>query len=173
MKNETKMTLGNVIDEMLIETEDLNGQQMQIIDMLCQINESKLLEFNTYYEVDGKTVDEFKDFVVENVDEIWHVFNACKTAGGDEIIDELVLSNSKERGGEKEDSRVIVNFKYVNGIPKFCYVRLMYDVEGKNGARKMIYNWNNCEKEPLCTFTLTEAKKHNKKSDFFIKLTLD
>lgn len=116
---------------------------------------------------------------MENADEIWHVFNACKTTGRDGNIDKLVLSNSKERCGEKEDSRVIANFKYVNGIPKFCYVRLLYDVEGKNGARKMIYNWNTCEKwstcenKPLDTFILAEAKKHNKKSDFFIKLTLN
>ena len=36
-----------------------------------------------------------------------------------------------------------MNFKYVNGIPKFCYVRIVYDDKEKGGnIVKSLYNWD-------------------------------
>ena len=39
MERTTKKTLGKMIGEML-QVDNLNANQMQIIDLLCQINES-------------------------------------------------------------------------------------------------------------------------------------
>lgn len=77
MERTTKKTLGKMIGEML-QVDNLNANQMQIIDLLCQINESDEIASNTAYYANNNRVDEFKDFVVENADEIWSRFNACK-----------------------------------------------------------------------------------------------
>ncbi len=62
----------------MLQVDDLNANQMQIIDLLCQINESDEIAANTAY-YNHNRVDDFKDFVVENADEIWAAFHACKT----------------------------------------------------------------------------------------------
>lgn len=171
MKKETKMTLDNMIAEMLFQTEELNGLQMQIIDVLCQINESEMIEGKISYDTDHGAVDELNDFIVENADEIWKIFNACKMTGHIENIDKLVLLNSKEIDAVKEDTCIIVNFKYINGIPKFCYVRVVYNTERGKGTEKTIFNWN--EYETFCMHNLKEIKNCKKKSGFFIKLMLN
>ena len=48
MEEMTKKTLGEMIGEML-QTEDLNTSQMQIIDLLCKINESNTIKSRTEY----------------------------------------------------------------------------------------------------------------------------
>lgn len=90
MKKIAKKTLGEMIGEML-QAEELNADQMQIIDMLCQINESDEITSNTAYYVNNNRVDEFEDFVVENAEEIWAAFNACKTLDKNSEITKLVL----------------------------------------------------------------------------------
>lgn len=172
MKKTTKKTLGEMIGEML-QTDNLNANQMQIIDMLCQINESHEITSNTaYYDEKGNRIDEFEDFVVENDNEIWDVFNACKTLNESGEITKLVLLNAKELDEIKEDSRIIVNFKYVGGISKFCYVHIVYDYKNKeDNIVKRVFNWN--EDVTACTFRFDEIKAHDKKSDFFIKIILN
>lgn len=180
MKKTNKKALGEMIGEML-QVEDLNTNQLQIIDMLCKINESSEIASETAYSgINGKWFDEFEDFVVENDDEIWDVFNACKTFDKSGEIAKLVLLNAKkmneeeekERGIEQEDSRIIVNFKYVNGIPKFCYVRIVYEDKEKGGnIVKSLYNWD--DEGDYWAFPFDKIESHNKKSDFFIKLMLD
>ena len=160
-----------MIREML-QSEKLNTNQMQIIDVLCKINESDEIAANTVYYNHGEKIDDFKDFVVENTDEIWDAFHACETGLGDYNIRKLVLINSKKRADENEDTRIIVNFKYVNGIPKFCYVRIVYNIQNKEGdIVKSIFNWN--DEASACTFTFDEVESYDKKSDFFIKIMLD
>ena len=144
-----KKTLGEMIGKML-QVENLNTSQMQIIDVLCKINESSEIASETAYSgISGKRFDEFEDFVVENDDEIWDVFNTCKTFDESGKIAKLVLLNAKKMNEEgkgeieQEDSRIIVNFKYVNGIPKFCYVRIVYENKEKGGnIVKRLYNWD-------------------------------
>lgn len=173
MKKTTKKTLGEMIGEML-QVEELNANQMQIIDMLCQINESDEIKSNTAYYVNGQQVDKFEDFVVENDNEIWDVFNACKTLDESGEITKLVLLNTKKLDEVEieEDSRIIVNFKYACGIPKFCYVRIMYNAKNKEGnIVKSVFNWN--DDVDACTFNFNEVELHDKKSDFFIKIPLN
>lgn len=172
MEEMTKKTLGEMIGEML-QTEDLNTSQMQIIDLLCKINESHTIKSRTeyYYDTDH-IVDKFEDFVVENDIEIWGSFYFVESGE----IAKLVLLNTKKLGEGKEeieqDTRIIVNFKYVNGIPKFCYVRIVYNTKDEKGdVVKSMYNWN--DEVDACTFNFDEVKSHEKKSDFFITLTLD
>lgn len=172
MERTTKKTLGKMIGEML-QVNNLNANQMQIIDLLCQINESDEIASSTAYYANNNRVDEFKDFVVENADEIWSRFNACKTLNKNCGISKLVLLNAKELDEIKEDSRIIVNFKYVNGIPKFCYVRMAYNFENKEGnIVKSVFNWN-AENADARTFGFDEIESHDKKSDFFIKIMFD
>ena len=171
MKKTTKKTLGEMIGEML-QAEELNADQMQIIDILCQINESDEITSNTAYYVNNNRVDEFEDFVVENAEEIWAAFNACKTLDKNSEISKLVLLNAKELDEMKEDSRIIVNFKYVGGIPKFCYVRIVYNSKNKeDNIVKRVFNWN--EDVTACTFRFDEIGAHDKKTDFFIKIILN
>lgn len=171
MEETAKKTLGEMIGEML-QIDNLNANQMQIIEVLCKINESDEIATNTVYYNHGERIDDFKDFVVENMNEIWNAFNACETGIGNYNIKKLVLINSKERAGENEDTRIIVNFKYVNGIPKFCYVRIVYNIQNKEGdIVKSIFNWN--DEASACTFTFDEVESYDKKSDFFIKIMLD
>lgn len=174
MKKITKKTLGEMIGEML-QVEELNANQMQIIDMLCKINESYEITSNTaYYDTKGNRIDEFEDFVVENDDEIWDVFNACKTLDESGEITKLVLLNTKKLDEVEieEDSRIIVNFKYACGSPKFCYVRIMYNAKNKEGnIVKSVFNWN--DDVDACTFNFNEVELHDKKSDFFIKIPLN
>ena len=94
MERTAKKTLGKMIGEML-QVDNLNANQMQIIDLLCQINESDEIASNTAYYANNNRVDEFKDFVVENADEIWSRFNACKTLNKNCGISKLVLLNTK------------------------------------------------------------------------------
>ena len=169
MKKTTKKTLGEMIGEML-QVERLTASQMQIIDMLCKINEShEITSSAEYYDIrDGMLIDKFDDFVVENDNEIWGAFNFEKNSD----ITKLVLLNIKERDGEKEETRIIVNFKYIGEIPKFCYVRIVYNIKDKAGnIVKNIFNWNDEVDE--CTFRFDEIESHDKKSDFFIKIMLD
>lgn len=171
MERTTKKTLGKMIGEML-QVDNLNANQMQIIDLLCQINESDEIASNTAYYANNNRVDEFKDFVVENADEIWSRFNACKTLNKNCGISKLVLLNTKELDEIKEYSRIIVNFKYVNGIPKFCYVRMAYNFENKEGnIVKSVFNWN-AENADARTFGFDEIESHDKKSDFSSRLCL-
>lgn len=171
MERTTKKALGEMIGEML-QVDDINANQMQIIDMLCKINESDEIAANTVYYNHGEKIDDFKDFVVENTDEIWNAFHACEIGIGDYNIRKLVLINSKERAGENEDTRIIVNFKYFNGIPKFCYVRIVYNIKNKEGdIVKSIFNWN--DEASACTFRFDEIESHDKKSDFFTKIMFD
>lgn len=172
MERTTKKTLGKMIGEML-QVDDLNTNQMQIIDVLCKINESYEVTSNTaYYDTKGNRIDEFEDFVVENDDEIWDVFNACKTLDESGEIDKLVLLNAKEVEGMEETSRIIVNFKYVGGVAKLCYVRIVYDTKNKEGnIVKSVFNWN--DDVPECTFGFGEIELHDKKSDFFTKIMFD
>lgn len=161
-----------MIGEML-QVDNLNANQMQLIDLLCQINESDEIVSNTAYYANNNRVDEFKDFVVENADEILSRFNACKTLNKNCGISKLVLLNTKELDEIKEYSRIIVNFKYVNGIPKFCYVRMAYNFENKEGnIVKSVFNWN-AENADARTFGFDEIESHDKKSDFFIKIMFD
>lgn len=96
MKKTNKKALGEMIGEVL-QVEDLNTNQLQIIDMLCKINESSEIASETAYSgINGKRFDEFEDFVVENDDEIWDVFNACKTFDKSGEIAKLVLLNAKK-----------------------------------------------------------------------------
>lgn len=171
MEKTTKKTLSEMITEMF-QAENLNGNQMHIIDVLCKINESKKIAENTSYEdMYGNRVDELKDFVVENDTEIWDAFNAC--TGGE--IAKLVLLNAQqldEKNHAENESRVIVDFKYANGIAQFCYVRIVYTTKKKDGSiTRNIYNWN--EEAELCAFNSDEVKSHEKKSDFFIKIPLN
>ena len=174
MERTTKKALGTMIGEML-QVEGLSGRQMHIIDVLCKINESREIASNTeYYYDDIDRIDEFEDFVVENDDEIWDVFNACKTLDESGEITKLVLLNTKKLDEVEieEDSRIIVNFKYACGIPKFCYVRIMYNAKNKEGnIVKSVFNWN--DDVDACTFNLNEVELHDKKSDFFIKIPLN
>lgn len=171
MKKTTKKTLGEMIGEML-QVEELNANQMQIIDMLCQINESDEIKSNTAYYVNGQQVDKFEDFVVENDNEIWDVFNACKTLDESGEIAKLVLLNTKELEELEKTSRIIVNFKYVGGIAKLCYVHIVYDTKNKEGnIVKSVFNWN--DDVDACTFRFDEIESHYKKSDFFIKIIFD
>ena len=117
-------------------------------------------------------IDKFDDFVVENDNEIWRAFNSCKELEKNSDITKLVLLNVKERDGEKEEARIIVNFKYIGEIPKFCYVRIVYNTKDKAGnIEKSIFNWNDEVDE--YAFRFDEIEAHNKKSDFFIKVMLD
>ena len=169
MEEMTKKTLGEMIGEML-QTEDLNTSQMQIIDLLCKINESNTIKSRTEYYYGNTLVDRFEDFVVENDIEIWGAFYFVE--GGE--IAKLVLLNTKKLGeGEVEqDTRIVVNFKYVNGVPKYCYVRILYSTKDEKGdIVKSMFNWN--EEVAACTFGFNEVEMHDKKSDFFITLTLD
>ena len=169
MEEMTKKTLGEMIGEML-QTEDLNTSQMQIIDLLCKINESNTIKSRTEYYYGNTLVDRFEDFVVENDIEIWGSFYFVE--GGE--IAKLVLLNTKKLGeGEVEqDTRIVVNFKYVNGVPKYCYVRILYSTKDEKGdIVKSMFNWN--EDVAACTFGFNEVEMHDKKSDFFITLTLD
>lgn len=172
MERTTKKTLGKMIGEML-QVDNLNANQMQIIEVLCKINESYEITSNTaYYDTKGNRIDEFENFVVENDDEIWGVFNACKTLDESGEIAKLVLLNAKEVEGMEETSRIIVNFKYVGGVAKLCYVRIVYDTKNKEGnITKSIFNWN--DDVPACAFGFGEVELHDKKSDFFIKIMLD
>lgn len=173
MKTTTKKTLREMIGEML-QVEGLTTSQMQIIDMLCKINEShEITESAEYYDIkDGMLIDKFDDFVVENDNEIWRAFNSCKELEKNSDITKLVLLNVKERDGEKEDTRIIVNFKYIGEIPKFCYVRIVYSIKDKAGnIEKSIFNWNDEVDE--YAFRFDEIESHDKKSDFFIKIMLD
>ena len=172
MERTTKKTLGEMIGEML-QVDDLNANQMQIIDVLCKINESYEITSNTaYYDTKGNRIDEFENFVVENDDEIWDVFNACKTLDESGEIAKLVLLNAKEVEGMEETSRIVVNFKYVGGVAKLCYVRIVYDTKNKEGnITKSIFNWNDDVTD--CTFRFDEIGAHDKKSDFFTKIMFD
>ena len=58
MERTTKKTLGKMIGEML-QVDNLNANQMQIIDLLCQINESDEIASNTVYYANNNRVDEF------------------------------------------------------------------------------------------------------------------
>lgn len=168
MKNENKKTLDEMIAKMLVNSDKLNATQMQIIDLLCAINESETIASNVYYEANkGTIVDNFKDFIVENEDKIWDKFNACHMMD----FDKLVLLNSKNIDGTQEDTRIIVDFVYANGVPAYCYVRIVYHKVDKDGTRNLIYNWN--EESDVCDFSLDdikEIKDYHKKSDFFFKI---
>lgn len=88
-------------------------------------------------------------------------------------IDKLVLSSSKNTDGKRKDTRIIIDFMYANGIPKYCYVRIVYKKVDKDGTRRMIYNWN--EDSAICDFNLDEIehiKDYHQKSDFFFKIEL-
>lgn len=50
MKNENKKTLDEMIAKMLVNTDELNAEQMQMVDLLCAINESQTIASNVYYE---------------------------------------------------------------------------------------------------------------------------
>ncbi len=188
MKNENKKTLDEMIAKMLVNDE-LNAEQMQIVDLLCVINESKTIASNVYYEANnGTVVDDFKDFIVENEEQIWEKFNSCRMMDFDELelesiskampallcnhnIDKLVLLNSKNIDGTQEETRIIVDFVYANGVPAYCYVRIVYHKVDKDGTRNLIYNWN--EESDVCDFSLDEIKEikdYHKKSDFFFKI---
>lgn len=117
------MTLGRMIATML-QVNGLSTNQIQIIDMLCKINESEEMP-----------LDNFKFFAMENSDEIWEAF-------GSGNIEKLILINSKEKAGEHEDTRIIFNFKYINNLPKFCYVRILWDTKSNEGNVKSLFNWN-------------------------------
>ena len=189
MKNENKKTLDEMIAKMLVNSDKLNATQMQIIDLLCAINESETIASNVYYEANnGTVVDDFKDFIVENEEQIWEKFNSCRMMDFDELelesiskampallcshnIDKLVLLNSKNIDGTQEETRIIVDFVYANGVPAYCYVRIVYHKVDKDGTRNLIYNWN--EESDVCDFSLDEIKEikdYHKKSDFFFKI---
>ena len=191
MKNENKKTLDEMIAKMLVNDE-LNAEQMQIVDLLCVINESKTIASNVYYEANnGTVVDDFKDFIVENEEQIWEKFNSCRMMDFDELelesiskampallcnhnIDKLVLLNSKNLDGTQEETRIIVDFVYANGVPAYCYVRIVYHKVDKDGTRNLIYNWN--EESDVCDFSLDEIKEikdYHKKSDFFFKIKFE
>lgn len=163
MKKETKMTLDKMIGTML-QVNGLNINQMQIIDMLCKINESEEIASSIICDSGDENIENFKDFAVENSDEIWDAF-------GSGNIEKLILVNSKEKKGEREDTRIICNFKYINGLPKFCYVRTMHDIKSNEGDVKYLYNWN--EDVATCDFKFDEIEVYEKKSDFFFKFMLD
>lgn len=163
MKKETKMTLDRMIGAML-QVNGLSTNQMQIIDMLCKINESEEIASSIICDRGEESIENFKDFVVENSDEIWEVF-------GSGNIEKLILVNSKEKKGEHEDTRIICNFKYINGLPEFCYVRTIHDIKSNEGDVKYLYNWN--EDVATCDFKFDEIEACDKKSDFFIKFKLN
>lgn len=168
MERTTKKALGTMIGEML-QVEGLSGRQMYIIDVLCKINESREIASNTEYYYDD-IVDKFEDFVVENDIEIWDAFNACNGQ-----IDKLVLLNTKKLDEEEDieqESRIIVDFKYDNGVAQFCYVRIVYATKNKEGnIVKSMFNWN--DEVDACTFNFNEVELHDKKSDLFIKIPLN
>ena len=162
MKKDIKKTLDKMIGTML-QVNGLSTNQMQIIEMLCKINESEEIASSIACDCGDKKIENFKDFVVENSDEIWEAF-------GSGTIEKLILINSKEKKGEHEDTRIICNFKYINGTPEFCYVRTLHDIKSNEGDAKYLYNWN--EEVATCDFKFDEIETHDKKSDFFIKLML-
>lgn len=67
----------------MLQVDNLNANQMQIIDLLCQINESDEIASNTAYYANNNRVDEFKDFVVEmpmkSGADLMHVKHLIKT----------------------------------------------------------------------------------------------
>ena len=118
MKKTTKKTLGEMIGEML-QAEELNADQMQIIDILCQINESDEITSNTAYYVNNNRVDEFEDFVVENAEEIWAAFNACKTL--DKNI-KIIYYINVERGAYEKQYIWICIFSIHNSNNGICNI---------------------------------------------------
>lgn len=86
-----------------------------------------------------------------------------------------MLLNTKKLDEEEDieqESRIIVDFKYDNGVAQFCYVRIVYATKNKEGnIVKSMFNWN--DEVDACTFNFNEVELHDKKSDFFIKIPLN
>lgn len=158
-----KETLLSVIDWKLDRIEMMTKQQLMLVELLCEINESEYLN----EAVKNCVADEFKspkvgEFILENASEVKsNIENEFE-------IERLTLSFSQEFASYKKEYLLLVDVKYTEEEPDFFYVRLICRTEDENKKKeKYVYNW---DKEILVQ--ADKMKQYKEKSGFMNRMTI-